>query len=286
MNVVPYRLHSVREFLGVRDEAAVFVPLACHPRVVEDQVHVARVTHAGGHHCVGDCLNLLLVNLFFKRIPTVPAHRRRQGKVRARIECLGQGVADKGVVGGRTVVMAVPVAASTQILIVKLFSRQMVLFSILNAFLLFLVPVGITHYTKFLKASVPEVGGRHKGNVLERWVISHSFLGLAEFHHGNRLVIILVLGSLCHLMTTDTQLTNHDRHVGRIEVLAQVAKHGREIVRVALDEAHTNAFAVQLEMPLAEVIPTLEPGHPGNLVTLPFITGHHILDVGQAFFDF
>ena len=51
------------------------------PAIVNVDVFVARVFHAGGDHRVGGFADQLLVHLVGEFIPTVPAHLRGQGQL-------------------------------------------------------------------------------------------------------------------------------------------------------------------------------------------------------------
>ena len=285
VNVVANRLHATRELLRIRNQPAGWIPLARHPCVINDQVCVTRIAHAGGHHRVGDCLDLLFVNLLLERVPTVPAHRRRQGKTHGPVERLREGIANERVGCRRAIVMTIPVSAQSPVFIVQCLGRKHVVARRPDLLFPLDARIFVRRDTQFLEPGVPEVNRRYERDVSERRIIGHSFLGTTELHHGLSLAIVRVLRPLNHFMTAHPQFTDRNRHIRRIEVLTEIAKHGCEIVRISIDEAHPNAFAVKLEMPLTEVVPALEPGHTYDFVALPCISRHHVLDVGQSLLD-
>ena len=76
VDVIGECLHTGRETLRIRDDIA--VGIAVHlPAVVDDDVFVAGVGHAGGGHRIGHLLDELLADVAAELVPGVPAHRRR-----------------------------------------------------------------------------------------------------------------------------------------------------------------------------------------------------------------
>ena len=77
MDIVGEPFH-VGKFL-VRLQHALRVAFSL-PGIVDIDIHIARVLHPAGHHCVRDFLCSLSVDFFREFIPAIPAHGR----------CLGQ----------------------------------------------------------------------------------------------------------------------------------------------------------------------------------------------------
>ena len=73
MNVVGQRLHVGEFVIGVQH--AIRVALA-FPGVVDVDVNVAGIFHAGGDNLVGGVANVLVSDLAGEVVPTVPAHGR------------------------------------------------------------------------------------------------------------------------------------------------------------------------------------------------------------------
>ena len=63
--------------LRVGDDVAVFVAREL-PAVVDVEVLISGIFHAGGDHGVGHSADHLFIDVAAEFVPTVPAHRRRE----------------------------------------------------------------------------------------------------------------------------------------------------------------------------------------------------------------
>ena len=86
MNVVGKRLHVRKFVVGVEDAACVALAF---PGVVDVDVDVAGVFHAGGDDLVGGVANVLVGDFAGEEVPAVPAHGRGQGNGIGRREGFG-----------------------------------------------------------------------------------------------------------------------------------------------------------------------------------------------------
>jgi len=80
VNVIGDRLDAVRESQGVGLQRPVRVArrVLDRPAIVDVDVLVAGVAHAGRHHRVGRALDEVLVDVALELVPAVPAHRRQR----------------------------------------------------------------------------------------------------------------------------------------------------------------------------------------------------------------
>ncbi len=83
MNVVSNGFHAMRKALRVGDDVGIRVA-ADLPAVVNDDVDVARIFHAGLHDGVGHALDEIFADVAGELVPRVPAHGRGQRQVRRR----------------------------------------------------------------------------------------------------------------------------------------------------------------------------------------------------------
>ena len=75
------RFDAVWEPLGIGDEVAIGVStFFVAPTIVDDNVFIADVLHAGADHRVSRLSNDVLIDLVAKGVPTIPAQRGRLSK--------------------------------------------------------------------------------------------------------------------------------------------------------------------------------------------------------------
>ena len=75
VDVIGHGLHAVGEFLMIRNQAAIFVPLHFRPAVINDQIFISSGQIALFHHGISCFHNEFFVDICSKRIPGIPSHR-------------------------------------------------------------------------------------------------------------------------------------------------------------------------------------------------------------------
>ena len=78
VHIIGQGLHATRERCRVVLEVTLSIALGIHPVVVQVKVNVACILQTGGHHRVGNFLNLFFVDVFMEHVPAVPSQRGRK----------------------------------------------------------------------------------------------------------------------------------------------------------------------------------------------------------------